>query len=96
MMLSSAATVTHGWKSPKSEVILIHAFGARAKSSSWERYRLQAEAVLTHVGVDEHWHVVADALGRSEWYAKRSRSEREADHERRSVDLYKSDLCRFP
>ena len=52
--------------------------------------------MLTHVGVDEHWHVVADALGRSEWYAKRSRSEREADHERKSVDLYKSDLCRFP
>ena len=52
--------------------------------------------VLTPDGVDEYRHVVADALGRSEWSAKRSRSEREADHERRSVDLYKSDLCRFP
>ena len=40
-------------------------------------------------GVDEHRHVVADALNRSEWFAKRSRSEREADHERRSADLSK-------
>ena len=47
-------------------------------------------------GVYEHRHVVAVVLNRSEWSAKRSRSEREADHERRSVDLYKSDLCRFP
>ena len=52
--------------------------------------------MLTRGGVVEHRDVVADALGRSEWSAKRSRSEREADHERRSVDLYKSDLCHFP
>ena len=38
-------------------------------------------------GVDEHRHVVTDVLDRSEWYAKRSRSEREADYERRSADL---------
>ena len=40
-------------------------------------------------GVDEHRRVVADALSRSEWSAKRSRSEREADHERRSVNMCK-------
>ena len=34
-------------------------------------------------GVYEHRHVVAVVLNRSEWSAKRSRSEREADHERR-------------
>ena len=71
-------------------------FGARGKSDCFVRFRLQAEAVLTRVGVDEHRDIITDALGRSEWSAKRSRSEREADHERRSVDLYKSDLCRFP
>ena len=38
-------------------------------------------------GVEEHRHVVPDVLGRSEWSAKRSRSECEADHERRSVGL---------
>jgi hypothetical protein len=42
-------------------------------------------------GVDEHQHVVADALNRSEWSAKRSRSECEADHERRSVDWVRRD-----
>ena len=40
-----------------------------------------------HDGVDEHRHVGADALDRSEWSAKRSQREREADHERRSADL---------
>ena len=30
--------------------------------------------MLTHGGVDEHRHVVADALGRSEWYAKQTMS----------------------
>ena len=79
-----------------SGVDLYTPFGARAKSSRWERSRLQAEAVLIRVGVDEHRHVVADALWRNEWSAKRSRSEREADHERRSVDLYKSDISHFP
>ena len=43
-------------------------------------------------GVDEHRRVVADALGRREWSAKRSRSEREADHERRSADMCKKCL----
>ena len=52
--------------------------------------------MLTPDGVDEHLRDVPDALGRSEWSAKRSRSEREADHERRSVDLYQSDMCHFP
>ena len=52
--------------------------------------------VLMLDGVDERRHVATDVLNRSECYAKRSRSEREADHERRSVDLYKSDLCHFP
>ena len=47
-------------------------------------------------GVYEHQLVVTVVLDRSEWSAKRSRSEREADHERRSVDLFKSDLCHFP
>ena len=42
--------------------------------------------MLARGGVDEHRHVVADALSRSEWSVKRSRSELEADHERRSVD----------
>ena len=42
-------------------------------------------------GVDEHQHVVADALSRSEWSAKRSRSECEVDHERRSVDWVRRD-----
>ncbi len=45
--------------------------------------------VLMLDGVDEHRHVVTDALDRSEWSAKRSRTEREADHERRSADLSK-------
>ena len=45
--------------------------------------------VLMLDGVDEHRRVVADALNRSEWSAKRSRSEREVNHERRSVDLSK-------
>ncbi len=40
-------------------------------------------------GVDEHRHVDTDALNRREWSAKRSRSEGEADHERRSVDMCK-------
>ena len=42
-------------------------------------------------GVYEHRHVVAVVLNRSEWSAKRSRSEREADHERRSVGCVRSD-----
>ena len=45
--------------------------------------------MLVRNGVEEHRHVVAVALNRSEWSAKRSRSEREADHERRSADLSK-------
>jgi hypothetical protein len=52
--------------------------------------------VLTRVGVDEYRGVVTDALDRNEWSAKRSRSEREANHERRSVNLYETDLCNFP
>ena len=47
--------------------------------------------MLAHGGVDEHRHVVADALSRSEWFAKRSRSEREANYERRSVDWVRRD-----
>ena len=45
-------------------------------------------------GVDEHRHVVFDVWGRSEWSAKRSRSECEADHERRSVDMCEE--CQVP
>ena len=48
--------------------------------------------VLMLDGVDEHRLVVADALDRSEWSAKRSRSEREAGHERRSADMCKKCL----
>ena len=42
-------------------------------------------------GVDEHQHVVADALNRSKWSAERSRSECEADHGQRSVDWVRRD-----
>ena len=38
-------------------------------------------------GVYEHRLVATVVLDRSEWSAKRSRSEREADHGRRSVDM---------
>ena len=69
-------------------IFLYTPFGARAKSSRWERSRLQAYVALMRGGVDEHQHVVADALNRSEWSAKSSRSEREADHERRSVVMF--------
>ncbi len=68
----------------------------KRRSVDWVRRDRGVCDVLMLDGVDEHRHVVADALDRSEWSAKRSRSEREADHERRSVDLYKSDLCHFP
>ena len=38
-------------------------------------------------GVYDHQLVVTVVLDRSEWSAKRSRSEREADHERRSANM---------
>ena len=56
------------------------------RSVDWVRRDRGVCDVLMLDGVDEHRHVVADALDRSEWSAKRSRSEREADHEQRSVD----------
>ena len=65
------------------------------RSVDWVRRDRGVCDVLMLDGVDEHRHVVADALDRSEWSAKRSRSECEADHERRSVDLKKSDMCHF-
>ena len=71
--------------------ILYTPFGARAKSSRWERSRLQVYVVLARGGVDEHRHVVADAVNQSEWSAKCSQSEHEANHERRSVDWVRRD-----
>ena len=47
--------------------------------------------MLARGGVEEHCHIVSDALARSEWSVKRSRSERKADHERRSVDWVRRD-----
>ena len=58
------------------------------RSVDWVRRDRGVCNVLMLDGVDEHRHVVTDALDRSEWSAKRSRSEREADHERRSVVKY--------
>ncbi len=62
------------------------------RSVDWVRRDRGVCDVLMLDGVDEHRHVVADALDRSEWSAKRSRSEREADHERRSADMCKKCL----
>ena len=47
-------------------------------------------------GVDEHQYVVADALNQSEWSAKRSRSECEADHERRLGLIYDTPCMSHP
>ena len=79
--------------------ILIHALWGACQVIKWVRSRSRASGecgMLAPDGVDEHLRAVPDTLGRSEWSAKRSRSEREADHERRSVDLYKSGMCHFP
>jgi len=61
----------------------------------WLRRDIGVSDVLMLDGVDEHRHVVTDALHRSEWFAKRSRSEREADHERRSADMSKRKYMSF-
>ena len=47
--------------------------------------------MLAGSGVDEYRRIVADVQYRSEWSVKRSRSEREADHERRSVGCVRID-----
>ena len=47
-------------------IFLYTPFGARAKSSRWEQSRLHVYVVLARGGVDEHRHVVVDALPRSE------------------------------
>ena len=65
------------------------------RSVDWVRRDRGVCDVLLLDGVDEHRHVLADALDRSEWYAKRLRSEREADHERRRVDLSKRGYMSF-
>ena len=63
------------------------------RSVDWVRRDRGVCDMLMLDGVDEHRHVVAEALDRSEWSAKRSRSEREVDHERRSADTSMCKKC---